>query len=174
MELVLPKIPQLLTMALGFGIFVWVLSKYAWGPIIDMLDERRAKIDGDYKAAEKNLEEADALKGDFESKLADIKAIEREKVQEAVKKGEVLADGIVVKARTQADETKQKAEQDIELEAQKAQLQLRDSVVSMALGAAEKVIDERLDNDLHRKLIADYIDNLPDNNLPDNGGAPHA
>ncbi len=32
MELVLPKIPQLLTMALGFGIFVWVLSKYAWVP----------------------------------------------------------------------------------------------------------------------------------------------
>ncbi len=169
MELVLPKIPQLLTMALGFGIFVWVLSKYAWGPIIDMLDDRRAKIDGDYAAAEKNLEDADVLKGDFESKLADIKAIEREKVQEAVKKGETLADGIVSKARGQADETKQKASQDIELETQKAQLQLRDSVVSMALGAAEKIIGERLDDDLHRKLIADYIDDLPAN-----GGAPHA
>ncbi len=169
MELVLPKIPQLLTMALGFGIFVWVLSKHAWGPIIDMLDERRAKIDGDYAAAEKNLEEADALKGDFESKLADIKAIEREKVQEAVKKGEELADGIVVKARTQAEETKSKAGQDIELEAHKAQLELRDSVVSMALGAAEKVIGERLDDDLHRKLISEYIENLPAS-----GGAPNA
>lgn len=169
MELVLPKIPQLLTMALGFGIFVWVLSKYAWGPIIDMLDERRAKIDGDYAAAEKNLEDADSLKGDFESKLADIKAIEREKVQEAVKKGEELADGIVVKARTQAEETKHKAGQDIELEAHKAQLELRDSVVSMALGAAEKVIGERLDDDLHRKLITDYIENLPSS-----GGATNA
>ncbi len=169
MDMVLPKLPQLLTMALGFGIFVWVLAKYAWGPIIAMLDERREKIDGDYTAAEKNLSEADALKGDFEAKLADIKAIEREKVQEAVKKGEGIADGIVVKARTAADETKRKAEQDIDLETQKAQLELRDSVVAMAIGAAEKVIGERLDDDLHRTLIADYIDNLPTS-----GGAPHA
>lgn len=169
MDMVLPKIPQLLTMAVGFLLFVWVLAKFAWGPIIDMLDERREKIDGDYAAAEKNLSEAEGLKGDFEGKLADIKAIEREKVQEAVKKGEGIADGIVSKARTAADETKAKAEQDIDLEAHKAQLELRDSVVSMAIGAAEKVIGERLDDDVHRKLIADYIDNLPSS-----GGAPNA
>ena len=30
----------------------------------------------------------------------------------------------------------------------------------MAIGAAEKVVDERLDDDLHRKLITEYIDNL--------------
>lgn len=169
MDMVLPKIPQMLTMLFGFGLFVWVLAKYAWGPIIDMLDERRQKVDGDYAAAEKNLLDAEALKGDFEAKLADIKAIEREKVQEAVKKGEGIADGIVGKARAAADDTRQKAMQDIDLETQKAQLQLRDSVVSMALGAAEKVIGERLDDDLHRKLIIDYIDNLPTS-----GGAPHA
>lgn len=169
MDMVLPKLPQLLTMALGFGIFVWVLAKFAWGPIIDLLDARREKIDGDYAAAEKNLSDADALKGDFESKLADIKAIEREKVQEAVKKGEEIADDIVVKARTSAEETKKKAEQDIDLEAHKAQLELRDTVVNMAIGAAEKVIGERLDDDMHRKLISDYIDSLPAS-----GGAPNA
>ncbi len=160
MEMVIPKIPQLLTQAAGFIILVLILKKYAWGPILDMLDQRRDKIDGDYKAAEKNLTEAEQLKGDFESKLTDIKVIEREKVQEAVKRGEDLADGIVSKAHTQADDAKAKANQDIEIETQKAQLELRDSVVSMAIGAAEKVIDERLDDDLHRKLIQDYIKNI--------------
>ena len=160
MELVIPKIPQLLTQMVGFIILVLILKKYAWGPILDMLDQRRDKIDGDYKAAEKNLAEAEQLKGDFELKLTDIKVIEREKVQEAVKRGEDLAEGIVGKARHQAEETKQKAEQDIGIEAQKAQLELRDSVVSMAIGAAEKVIGERLDDDLHRKLIQDYINSM--------------
>jgi len=160
MELVIPKIPQLLTQMVGFIILVLILKKYAWGPILDMLDQRRDKIDGDYKAAEKNLAEAEQLKGDFELKLTDIKVIEREKVQEAVKRGEDLAEGIVGKARHQAEETKQKADQDIGIEAQKAQLELRDSVVSMAIGAAEKVIGERLDDDLHRKLIQDYINSM--------------
>ena len=160
MEMVIPKIPQLLTQMVGFIILVLILKKYAWGPILDLLDQRRDKIDGDYKAAENNLAEAEQLKGDFELKLTDIKVIEREKVQEAVKRGEDLAEGVVAKARAQADETKSKAEQDIGIEAQKAQLQLRDSVVSMAIGAAEKVIGERLDDDMHRKLIQEYINKM--------------
>jgi F-type H+-transporting ATPase subunit b len=165
MEMVMPKLPQLLTTALGFLFFVWILAKFAWGPILGLLDERRGKIDGDYAAAEKNLAEAEQLKGEFELKLADIKVIQREMVQEAVKKGENIAAGIESKARTHADETRQKAAQDIDLEAQKAQIQLRDDVVGMAIGAAEKVIGERLDDDLHRKLIAEYIASL----TPDGG-----
>ncbi len=169
MEMVMPKLPQLLTTAVGFIFFVMILGKFAWGPILNVLDERRGKVEDDYAAAEKNLAEAEQLKGDFESKLSDIKAIEREKVQEAVKRGEVLADGIVLKARTNAEDTKNKAAQDIELEAHKAQIELRDSVVTMAIGAAEKVIGERLDDELHRKLISDYI-----NNLNPDGGATNA
>jgi len=161
MEMVIPKIPQLITQMIGFIIFVWILRKYAWGPILDMLDQRREKVDGDYKAAEKNLADAEELRGEFELKLTDIKVIEREKVQEAVKRGEDQADGIVSKARMQAEDSRAKAEQDIEVETQKAQLGLRDSVVNLAIGAAEKVIGEKMDTDLHRKLIQDYIDNLP-------------
>ena len=160
MEMVMPKLPQLLTTALGFLFFVWILGKFAWGPILDLLDERRGKIDGDYTAAEKNLAESETLKSEFELKLADIKVIQREMVQEAVKRGEDIADGIEKKARSGADETRDKAAQDIELAAQKAQIELRDDVVAMAIGAAEKVIDERLDDDLHRKLITEYIDGL--------------
>ncbi|MDX2472114.1 MAG: F0F1 ATP synthase subunit B [Candidatus Krumholzibacteria bacterium] len=156
----MPKLPQLLTTAVGFVFFVMILGKFAWGPILNVLDERRGRVEDDYASAEKNLADAEQLKGDFENKLSDIKAIEREKVQEAVKRGEELADGIVTKARTSAEDTKHKAEQDIELEAHKAQIELRDSVVAMAIGAAEKVVGERLDNDLHRKLISEYIDGL--------------
>jgi len=144
-----------------------ILGKYAWGPILNVLDERRGKIEGDYAAAEKNLADAEELRGEFESKLADIKAIEREKLQEAVRRGEEQGESIVVKARSSADDIRHKADQDIEIESQKAQVQLRDSVVSMALGAAEKVIGERLDDDLHRKLITEYIDSL-------DGGATNA
>jgi len=168
MEMVMPKLPQLLTTALGFIFFVWILGKFAWGPILDLLDERRGKIDADYTAAEENLAEAERLRGEFELKLTDIKAIEREKVQEAVKRGEDIADGIQNKARASADETRLKAAQDIDLDAQKAQIQLRDDVVAMALGAAEKVIGERLDDDLHRKLITEYIDAIKPDGGPSN------
>ena len=170
MVFVTPNVTNLITTVVGFLIFVWVLRKYAWGPILDLLDKRRDTISDDYAKAEKNLADAEALKGDFESKLQDIKVIEREKVQEAVNRGEKLADGIVTNAHTSAAQKLEKAEQDIDIEAQKAQIELRDSVVAMAIGAAEKVINERLDDDLHRKLIQEYIDSVDTGN----GSAPDA
>jgi F-type H+-transporting ATPase subunit b len=160
MEMVLPKIPQLLTTAIGFLLLVWILKKYAWGPILDLLDARREKIKKDFAEAERALGEAEQMKGDFQAKLGDIKVIEREKVQEAVKRGEAVAEGIVSEARNQADTLRHKAEQDIDIEAGKAQIALRDSVVALAIGAAEKVIGERLDDAKHRQLIQEYIDNL--------------
>jgi F-type H+-transporting ATPase subunit b len=160
MDFVTPNITNLLTTAVGFILFVWVLARFAWGPILNLLDARRQKIEGDYAAAEKNLADAEGLKGDFEAKLADIKALERERVQEAVKRGEGIAGGIVEKARHEADETRIKTGQELELDAHKAQLQLRDSVVAMAIGAAEKVIGTKLDDAMHRKLISEYIDEM--------------
>ena len=160
MDFVTPNITNLLTTAVGFLLFVWVLAKFAWGPILNLLDARRQKIEGDYAAAEKNLADAEQLKGDFEAKLADIKSLERERVQEAVRRGEGIADGIVHKAHSEAEAKVAKAEQEIEIEAHKAQLELRDSVVALAIGAAEKVIRTKLDDAMHRKLITEYIEEV--------------
>ena len=155
-----PNIPQLLTTAVGFLILVWIMKKYAWGPIIDMLDQRRDKIENDYVAAESELADAKSLKTDFETKLGEISVIQREKVQEAVRKGEGLAEGIVTKARGEMDQARQKSMQDLEIETRKAELQLRDDVANLAIGAAEKLIGERLDDAKHRQLIQQYIDQL--------------
>ena len=160
MEFVTPNITNLLTTAVGFILFVWVLAKFAWGPILTLLDQRRDTIQGDYAAAEQNLADAEQLKVEFEARLQDIKVIEREKVQEAVQRGEGLAKSIVAKATDDAAVKVAKAEQDIELETHQAQLILRDSVVAMAIGAAEKVIGERLDDAKHRQLIQEYIDSM--------------
>ena len=159
-------IAQVVTNIIGFLIVVWILAKFAWGPILGLLDARREKIQGDFAEAEKALTDAEELKGEFSAKLGDIKVIEREKVQEAVKRGEGIADGIVTEARRSADSVREKAELDITMETEKAQIALRDSVVQMAIAASAKVIGERLDDEKHRKLIRDFIDNL--------GEMPHA
>jgi F-type H+-transporting ATPase subunit b len=155
-----PNWPQLLTTIVGFLLLLWIMRKYAWGPILDLLDQRREKIEGDYAAAERELSSAETLKSEFETKLSEIKVIERERVQEAVKKGEELAGGIVEKARTEVDQTKAKGLQDLELESRKARQELRDDVVELAIGAAEKLIGERLDEAKHRQLIEQYIDSV--------------
>ena len=157
---------QVATNIIGFLLVVWVLKRFAWGPILDLLDARREKIRSDFAEAERALSDAEQLKSDFNAKLGDIKVIEREKVQEAVKRGEGIAEGIVDEARRQADTVRQKAQTDIVLETEKAQLALRDSVVNMAIMASEQVIKEQLDDEKHRQLIREFIDSL--------GEMPHA
>jgi F-type H+-transporting ATPase subunit b len=156
----------ILTNIIGFVILVWVLAKYAWGPILNLLDARRDKIRDDFAEADKARGDAERMRGDLEDQLSDIKAIEREKVQEAVVRGEELADRIKGEAREKADDQLARARQDIEVESHKAQVELRDKVVELTIGAAEKLINTKLDDETHRRLIREYIDGL--------GEMPHA
>lgn len=153
-------VPVILTTVIGFLIVVWILKKYAWGPVLDLLDARREKIRSDYAAADTARDDAAKLKDEFEVQLGSIKVIEKERVQEAVKRGEDLADRIQTEARQKADATLDKARTDLEVETRNAQVELKDQVVDLAIGAAEKLIGQKLDDQTHRKLVQDYIENL--------------
>ncbi len=149
-----------LTTIIGFLIVVAILKKFAWEPILNLLDERRETIRKDFADAETARTDAEEIKHDFELKIGEIKVIERERIQEAAKAGENLASRIKTEAQDKAEATLSKARTDIEVETQKAQAELRDTVVDLAIGAAEKLLNEKLDNETHRRLISDYIEDL--------------
>jgi len=147
---------------IAFMLLVWLLKKYAWGPIMSVLDERASKIKGDYDAAAGKLGEAEQLRQDYDSKLAEIKALERERLQEAVKRGEDIAGRLEQEARDKAGSFMDKAESELEREVGAARLELREQVVTMALAAAEKVVQEKLDDAKHRQLVESFIQDLGD------------
>jgi F-type H+-transporting ATPase subunit b len=152
----------LVTNIVAFLIFVWLLRKWAWGPLIAMLDERKAKIQGDFATAEGKVAEAEQLRGDFEAKLAEIKGLEREKLQEATRRGEELAARLEAEAKDKASNILGKGEAELEREVASARSELRAQVVTMAIGAAEMLIKDRLDEAKHRQLVEDYIQSLGD------------
>jgi hypothetical protein len=55
----------LVTNVIAFLILVWVLAKYAWGPMMSVLDQRRDKIKSQYDAAADKLGEAEQLRQDY-------------------------------------------------------------------------------------------------------------
>ena len=152
----------LVTNIVAFLIFVFLLRKWAWGPLIAMLDERKSKIRSDFATAEGKVTEAEQLRSDFEAKLAEIKSMEREKLQEAAKRGEDLAARLEAEAKEKANNILGKGEAELEREVASARTALRAEVVSMAIGAAEMLIKERLDENKHRQLVEDFIQDLGD------------
>jgi F-type H+-transporting ATPase subunit b len=155
-------IALLVTHIVAFLIFLAILRRFAWGPLLRMIDARREKIRSDYAAAQGKLDDAESLRGDFEQKLAGIKVTERERTQEAVKRGEEIAAKLEAEAKGKASDYLHRAEHELDRDVASARLALRAQVVEMSIAAAEKLIKEKLDDAKHRQLVEDFIQDLGD------------
>jgi F-type H+-transporting ATPase subunit b len=147
----------IITQAVGFIIVLLILKKYAWGKLLGYIDQRRDKIAGEFANIERSQVEVDKLKGDLEKQLAGIEETRRQKIQEAAQEAGKLAGDIKDEARQDVIALRQKAERDIQMELDKANVQLRDQMVNAVVTATEKLIRERLDSDKQRQLISEFL-----------------
>lgn len=152
--------PQLLTHALGFLIFVWVLRKYAWGPLLGLIEERRQKIVGEFEEIDKQKADVADLTAKYEAKMKEIDQERRQKLVEAVQEGKQMAADMKSKAMDEIRALHEKAKSDLQRDIAEAKVQLRDEMIAMTMTAAEKVVREEMDDVKHRDLIGQYIDEL--------------
>ena len=148
---------QVFTQIIGFLIFLWLIRKYAWGPVLETLENRRAKIVADLAHAEKEKVDAAALKADLDRQLKGIDAQARAKIQEAVADGQQIAAEIKSDAQAQARARLERAEADIQGERLKAQKVLQEDIARMAVLGAEKILRKKLDESEQRRLVAEFI-----------------
>jgi F-type H+-transporting ATPase subunit b len=153
---------QLLINVIGFILLFLVLRKYLWGPFTKLLDDRRDEIQGAYDGIEQKEAEIARIQADYEQHLENIKEEAHQKLQDAIREGQLLARKIEDDARAKADGIVQKGHAEVEAEFTKAKVQLKEFIVDTSVKAAEKVIRETLDDAKHRKLIEDYIKELAD------------
>ena len=154
------ELQQVLTHTVGFLITVWVLKRFAWGPLLGMMEERRNKIVGEFQQIEEEKEKVAKLTADYESRLRDIESERRAKLIEAAEEGKQIASEIKAAAQDEIKLLRAKAKDDLDREIVKAKVQLRDEIVTITLVATEKVLHEKLDEAKHRDLIGRFIDNL--------------
>jgi len=151
---------QILTHAVGFLITLWVLKKFAWKPLLSLMEDRRNKIVDEFKEIDNVKAEVAEMTAEYEAKLRDIENERRAKLVEAMDEGKKLAAEIKANAQNEVKDLHTKAKADLERDVEKAKVQLRDEMVAITMTAAEKVIREKLDDAKHRDLIGKYIDEL--------------
>src|SRR5438876_1230942 len=134
------------TQILGFLVTLWLLRKFAWGPLVGMLEARRQKIAEDFRAAEHARDEARDLKTAYEQKLraADVEA--RGRIQAAVAEGQQVAAEIKTQAQAEAARRLERALDEVAREREKAKEQLKQQVVRLSLRTAEKILRQKLDD----------------------------
>ena len=153
-------IKLVLTQILGFILLVWILGRFAWGPIVSGLEERRRKIAGEFAEAERRQKDADAQKAKFEAELRGIDALKRASIQEGIADGQRVAAEIKAHANEEAQARKQRAEDEMAREREKAKELLKEQVVSLSIRTAEKILQSKLDDPAQRRLAAAFIDEV--------------
>ncbi len=151
---------QLLTHALGFLIVLWILKKFAWGPLLALMEERRTRIADEFKGIEDEKANVAGLTAEYEGKLKDIDVERRARLVEAVDEGKKIAEEIKAAAREEIKRLGEKAEDELARDVAKAKVQLKNDMVAMTIVATEKIIREKLDDQKHRELIGSFIENV--------------
>lgn len=152
------NLPLLVAFVINFVILFGLLSIVLYKPVLKMLDERQAKIKESLEQAEQIKEEV--ARSDEQIK-ANLKAAHKEGqalIAQAAQIGERLTEEAKEKARQEAESLIAKAHAEIGRERDKAIDELRKEFVDIAILAAEKVINETLDREKHRKLIDEVLD----------------
>jgi F-type H+-transporting ATPase subunit b len=148
------------TQILGFLIMVWILGKFAWGPIVAGLEERRRKIAGEFAEAERRKHEAEELKAKYDAELRGIDAVRRQSIQEGIAEGQRVAAEIKVHANEEAQARLHRAADEMAREHEKAKELLKEQVVALSIRTAEKILQSKLDDPAQRRLAAAFIDEV--------------
>lgn len=146
--------------ALTFLIFLWILKKFAWKPILNVLDSRRNHITSEFERIGTLEKEVNTLKTNYEEKIKNIESEARTKIQEAVNDGRRVAEEIAEKARADARIITEKAKKKVDIELAKARAQLKDEVITLTLKTAEKLMRVTIDENKNRALIDSFIDDM--------------
>lgn len=156
------KLSELFTQIIGFLIAFWILKRFAWKPLMGMLEQRRSKIKTDLESAEMTTHEADRILSEYREQLKQIDAEARIKIQEAIANGNRVATEIREQARAEAKEIISKSREELSRDIAKAKAELRNDMVRMAIVATEKIIAEKLDDQKHRDMIANFLSEVED------------
>ena len=144
-----------------FALFAFVLGKFAWGPLLKVVDEREKSIRDQVDSAERAAAEARDLLAKHEE-LVRGAAREREEVlARATKEADALRAELVGKARAEAEAAVARAREQIGRERDQAVADLRAQVADIAVEAASRIVKSSLTPEAQRKLVDEFVQSLP-------------
>ncbi|AFQ46364.1 F0F1 ATP synthase subunit B [Desulfosporosinus meridiei] len=142
---------------LSFLLLVWLLSKYAWKPLMKMMEERRTNIESMLKQAEDERQQADKIKREYQEEMRKARQEAQEVIAKATKVSEARSAEILAAAHEESEKIKKSALVDIARERDRAISDVKAQVADLSVSVAEKIIKQKLDIKGQGKLIEQFI-----------------
>lgn len=142
---------------INFALMAYILSKVLFKPILKILDDRQSQIQAIQQQALEARQEAEASQEQYGFEMKKLRVQTQEIMDRALKAGEENKNAILAEAKANADSLMQRAREELNLEKEKAKIELRSEVAELAVLAAGKLVNQNLRPEDHEKLIDDFI-----------------
>ena len=158
MELVKPDFGLIFWMTVSFLIVVFLMRKFAWGPILSSLKERETSIQDALDQAKKAKEDVANMKAENERILQEARNERDKMMKEARETKDAIVNEARSKAQVEGDRIITIARETIQNEKMAAVTELKNQVATLSIEIAEKVIRQQLSNDDKQKaLVSDLL-----------------
>ena len=157
MNLVTPDFALLFWMVLSFAILLFILKKFAWKPLLNMIKEREESIAQQLDSAKAAKEQMEQLTAENEKIMKQARAEREEMLREAkATKDKIVAEAQDA-AKIEADKIITAARAEIQAEKDAAMAELSEKVGQLSIEIAEKILRRELSNETKQ---GDYMKNL--------------
>src|SRR5699024_10527918 len=133
------------------------LKKFAWGPVMNMMEKRENYVANEIDAAEKSRAEAEKAAKDAADQLNNVRQEAQKIIEDAKTAGVRQEQDIIESARAEAERIKEQAQADIQNEKEQAIQALQAQVASLSVLVASKVIEKEINEQDQAEFINDYI-----------------
>jgi len=137
-----------------FALLIWFTMKFVWPIILGAMEAREKKIAAGLAAAEKGQQELSQARTNSDSIIREA----RDRAQQIIDQAQHRANEIVEQAKSTATQEGQRlvasAQQQIDLEANRARESLRKEVAQLAVTTASKLLEREIDPRAHADLIS--------------------
>ncbi|HEV3255633.1 MAG TPA: F0F1 ATP synthase subunit B [Gemmataceae bacterium] len=144
-----------------FGVLFLVLWKWAWGPMLQGLQNRERNIQGAIAEAQKAREEAQRLQEQWQQEMARAQEKVREIHDDARRRAQQNTDEMIAKARADIQAERERLRREIETARDQALQELWKHTAQLATEISAKAIRRQLSPDDHRRLVDEALADLP-------------
>jgi F-type H+-transporting ATPase subunit b len=150
-----------------FVVLLFVLRKWAWGPMLEGLQKRENKIQGAIADAQRARDEAQRLQGQWHQEMATAQDKVREIHEEARRRAEQNTTEMIAKARTDIQAERDRLRREIEVARDQALQELWNQTARLATEVSARVLRREINPDDQRRLVEDALTEM--NRVPMGG-----
>lgn len=147
----------LIAQIVNFVLILLLLRALAYKPVLQMLENRKRKIQESLEYAEKVKADAATQQKDFERRIEEARREAAQTAQSATQVAEKERERILAQARDEARQIVEQARNQLVYERKQMAAELREQVVNLSMLAAQRVIGQNLDETRSHQLVHEFL-----------------